>query len=443
MAETAGGRRRAAQTVTVQPTAEQAAWFLAKAGGPPTDQADETRAALDMRLAGGLMTGPGKIAAAATRIHATWLRNPDAVQVVFCDSVPPGGLLDRISEAIMKPGRWEPHEALRRELTTLGVPRAAVRVAQGPWARAARGLPHDWPRNDALSAVVRDGPVRVLVTDTWNAIPGPMPRLAAVHHLDPAATPQGLERRERVIQTAGVQIIRYITAGTTDQGEWQGLDQKRSFPAPRTLAEARSLERAGRQAAARRHAAGDGEAAAIDAQLAACAEPRETVRLSVRAIAGCTRALLPEASNVVLGWNGLGQLAPAGFLDRTGMFIGFGADGWNFDGNWEADGYRAEVRDAIRGYCANLGLASQDEWARYVTPTPMVSAGLSQIDEYCIPVTRALAETAAPAPDRQRVSDMGFPLRTARRFPAAFPPRNQRGQPGTPGPGTGPSPGQQ
>lgn len=74
-------------------------------------------------------------------------------------------------------------------MTALGIPRKAIRVAQGQHPHVVRGLPSDWPHNDALAAVVRDGPVRILVTGTWNAIPVPMPTLAAVHHLDPPATP--------------------------------------------------------------------------------------------------------------------------------------------------------------------------------------------------------------------------------------------------------------
>ncbi len=372
---------RAAETVTVQATVEQSAWFRVHAAGPGpmADQAEQVRAALDMRLSGRPMTGPGKISAAAHRIAAIWHDRPDALQLVFCDSAGIAGLWTPLNPE--NPGfGWDAHQQLHRELSALGVPQAAIRIEQGLHETAY------------LAEIIRDSPVRVLITNTWGALPGPVPALAAVHHLDPPETPEGLDRRERAIPAGDTEIVRYVTGDTPDSAEWQALDRNRQR-STRTEAGASLADQAGREKAARQLALDDPEIASIDALLGSGAAPQETVRLSARAIATRTRAVLPEAAAVVLGWNDLGQLAPAGFLDRRGSFIGWGFDGFTWDNDWESDGYRSELKDAIRPYCANLTRENQGEWSRLTTPPP--SARFTGIREYCIPVERTLAETSS------------------------------------------------
>jgi hypothetical protein len=384
------------------------------------DQAESIRAALDLRLEGRPMTGPGKISTAARRVAAIWQDRPDALQLAFCDCAGITGLWTPFDPD--NPGSsWDAHQELSRELVSLGVPRAVIRVVQGR---------HDWwGLNDELAAEILNSQVRIVITDTWNALPAPLPGLGAVHHLDPPANPGGLDLREGAIQLADVQVIRYITTDCPDSTEWQALDRQRPHAARETASHPKLADRAGREKATRLLTLDDPGLAAIETQLGSATSLEERIWLSARAIAARTRTALPEASAVVMGWNDLGELRPAGFLDRRGHFIGWGTSGLAWDKDWESDAYRREIINALERYCDDLNAENQALWSKLTTPPPAAVARVTGGREYCIPVAQTLAETSIPHSQprpAQSISALDFPSSQASHAPPATPADSRR-----------------
>jgi N12 class adenine-specific DNA methylase len=244
LAQRPGDGRRVPETVTVAPSDDlidyvaslgrRAEAIRNRAVGPEEDNmlkvsGDGRRAALDLRLVGLPQTTPGKVAAAADRIAATWeahrddeYRAPDgtaypvrgSLQLVFCDLGTPG------------PG-WNAYDELREQLTARGLPREAVRFVHE--AKTETDLAR-------LFAACRSGHVAVLIGSTEKMGVGTnvQDRAVALHHLDAPWRPADVAQREgRIIRQGNlndeVQVIRYLAARSFDGYMWQTLERKARF----------------------------------------------------------------------------------------------------------------------------------------------------------------------------------------------------------------------
>jgi len=244
LAKRPGDGRRVPETVTVEPSGDlidyvaslgrRAEAIRNRAVGPEEDNmlkvsGDGRRAALDLRLVGLPQAVPGKVAAAADRIAATWeahhddeYRAPDgtaypvrgSLQLVFCDLGTPG------------PG-WNAYDELRDQLVARGLPRDAVRFVHEAKTDA------DLAR---LFAACRSGHVAVLVGSTEKMGVGTnvQDRAVALHHLDAPWRPADVAQREGRLVRQGnlneeVQVIRYLAARSFDGYMWQTLERKARF----------------------------------------------------------------------------------------------------------------------------------------------------------------------------------------------------------------------
>lgn len=201
---------RVRETVGVSATAGQARVLAELPGdGFLAEGEAEPLAAVDLRLLGERMEGPGKIGAAADRITEIFRRHPAALQVVFCDAWA---------------GEWSAHAELARQLAARGVSAVAARTRDdtGPG-----------PGFASLLRSCLTEQASVLVTGTPPAA-SPLPgRVTAVHHLDPPQSPARLLGRESFISETGrgasmVQVIRYVTEGTSDRAWWESVTTGRA-----------------------------------------------------------------------------------------------------------------------------------------------------------------------------------------------------------------------
>ena len=239
-----GDGRRVPETVTVAPSDDlidyvaglgrRAEAIRNRAVGPEEDNmlkvsGDGRRAALDLRLVGLPQTVPGKVAAAADRIAATWephrddeYQAPDgtaypvrgSLQLVFCDLGTPGP-------------EWNAYDELRDQLTARGLPRETVRFVHE--AKTDTDLAR-------LFAACRSGHVAVLIGSTEKMGVGTnvQDRAVALHHLDAPWRPADVDQREgRIIRQGNlneeVQVIRYLAARSFDGYMWQTLERKARF----------------------------------------------------------------------------------------------------------------------------------------------------------------------------------------------------------------------
>ena len=140
---------------------------------------------------------------------------PGATQIVFCDRGTP------------KKGAWSVYEGLRDAAAALGVPRekiAFIHEAVKPSKRLK------------MQADVRAGRIAVLVGSTEKMGTGlnVQDRLIAEHHMDVPWRPADLEQREgRLIrqgnQNEEVEILNYVTEGTTDTVMWSKVETKAGY----------------------------------------------------------------------------------------------------------------------------------------------------------------------------------------------------------------------
>lgn len=182
---------------------------------------------------------PGKIEAAADKIHGIWtetkdrvypldVKNPDAgddpnpgsLQIVFLDLGTPND-----------EGRFDAYDLMRRELAARGMDPKRVRFM------------HE-ARNDGekaqMFADARNGKIDVLIGSTEKMGVGTnvQKRAVALHHLDAPWRPSDVEQREgRIIRQGNaneklghdVQILQYVTEGSFDTYMWQTLQRKAKF----------------------------------------------------------------------------------------------------------------------------------------------------------------------------------------------------------------------
>lgn len=190
---------------------------------------DGRRAALDMRLVGLRQDEPGKIAAAADRIHGIWAASRDraypgpggqpspirgALQLVFCDLGTP------------REG-WNAYRELRDQLAGLGMPTGMIRFIHDAKTDQAKA---------ALFAACRSGNVAVLVGSTEKMGVGTnvQDRAIALHHLDAPWRPADVAQRDGRILRQGnlnpeVRMYRYVVTGSFDGYSWQILARKAGF----------------------------------------------------------------------------------------------------------------------------------------------------------------------------------------------------------------------
>ena len=137
-----------------------------------------------------------------------------ALQIVFADRGTPSD-------------KWNAYDALRHELTKLGMPAEQIRFM------------HDAATEDekaGLFAACRDGRVAVIVGSTERMGTGTniQHRAIALHHLDCPWRPADVTQREgRIVrqhnQNPEVQVIRYVTKGSFDGYMWQTVTRKATF----------------------------------------------------------------------------------------------------------------------------------------------------------------------------------------------------------------------
>jgi len=236
--------QRLPETIVVEPTdelidyvaslGERADAIRGRAVSPEEDNmlkvsGDGRKAALDMRLAGVPMTGPGKIGAAATRIAGIWRDHRDhaypapgggqmsgrgSLQIVFCDLGTPGD-------------QWNVYDGLRDQLTGMGMPREAIRFIHEARTDEAKA---------ELFAACRAGAVSVLIGSTEEMGVGTnvQARAIVLHHLDCPWRPADVAQREGRILRQGnfnpeIQIIRYVTEQSFDGYMWQTIERKSRF----------------------------------------------------------------------------------------------------------------------------------------------------------------------------------------------------------------------
>ena len=227
--------------ISVEPSAQQSEYMAAlverarmvrnKIVEPSVDNmlkisSDGRRAALDIRLVGGVSDGGNKVVAAAANIarifeetrNYTYGDDDDhtgALQIVFCDVGTP------------HPHQWSVYSELRSQLVSRGIPYdqvAFVHDAKSDQAKAD------------LFAACRDGKIAVLVGSTEKMGVGTnvQQRAIALHHLDCPWRPADVEQREGRILRQGnentsVSIYRYATVGSFDVYMWQTVERKAKF----------------------------------------------------------------------------------------------------------------------------------------------------------------------------------------------------------------------
>lgn len=184
----------------------------------------ERLAALDLRLAGQPMDGPGKISEAAARITSAAGHRPRGLQVVFCEL----GLYYSVRAPLPPgvPSSWDIRSELAGELETHGMPGDSVYSAR-IYDLQKPGATED------LTAKCREGTIKVVLASTSSIsfIRPVLDRVAAVHHLDvPFSTD---DARHRVTACTGKDgavppQFRYFTSGSTDAAGWQAIGEGRS-----------------------------------------------------------------------------------------------------------------------------------------------------------------------------------------------------------------------
>lgn len=182
---------------------------------------------------------PGKIEAAADKIHGIWGEtkdrvyplnpkdpdagddpNPGSLQIVFLDLGTPND-----------EGRFDAYDLMRRELAARGMDASRVRFM------------HE-AKNDAekaqMFADARNGKIDVLIGSTEKMGVGTnvQKRAVALHHIDAPWRPSDVEQREGRIMRQGnlnknlghdVRILQYVTEGSFDTYMWQTLQRKAKF----------------------------------------------------------------------------------------------------------------------------------------------------------------------------------------------------------------------
>jgi hypothetical protein len=190
---------------------------------------DGRKAALDLRLLGMPMTGPGKIEAAADRITELWrAHRDDTYPMPGGQDAPIGGSLQLVFCDIGTPSDdWNVYDELRDELTARGLPREAVRFVHDAKSDRDKG---------ELFAACRAGTVAVLIGSTEKMGVGTNVqfRAIALHHLDCPWRPADVAQREGRILRQGnhnteVQILRYVTERSFDGYMWQTVERKARF----------------------------------------------------------------------------------------------------------------------------------------------------------------------------------------------------------------------
>ena len=133
-------------------------------------------------------------------------------QLVFCDRSTP------------KPDEWNFYQALRDELTTMGLEASKVRFVHDAETDAQRAV---------LFADARAGRISVIIGSTEKLGTGVnvQDRLVALHHADCPWRASDLEQREGRILRQGnqnpeVEIHTYVTEGTYDAVLWQIVTRK-------------------------------------------------------------------------------------------------------------------------------------------------------------------------------------------------------------------------
>lgn len=137
-------------------------------------------------------------------------------QIAFCDRGTPKA-----------DGSWTVYSAIKDELVARGVPAEEIRFIHDAKTPTQRLKLFD----DA-----KIGKVRVLLGSTERMGTGVnvQTRLAALHHVDVPWRPADLEQREgRILrqgnQNSDVEILQYVTAGTTDTVMWGKVESKSRF----------------------------------------------------------------------------------------------------------------------------------------------------------------------------------------------------------------------
>ncbi|UOG23756.1 DEAD/DEAH box helicase family protein (plasmid) [Gordonia amicalis] len=151
-----------------------------------------------------------------TEDRSTVAELPGSVQIAFCDRGTP------------KPdGSWTVYSAIKDELIERGVAAEHIRFIHDAKTPAQRLKLFD---------DCKTGKVRVLIGSTERMGTGVnvQARLAALHHIDVPWRPADLEQREgRILrqgnQNEDVEILQYVTAGTTDTVMWGKVEMKSRF----------------------------------------------------------------------------------------------------------------------------------------------------------------------------------------------------------------------
>lgn len=193
---------------------------------------DGTKCALDVSLVQRSYEDPehSKIHVAAKRIVEIYQRTkdnvykdeigndhprPGALQLVFCDLSTP------------KPGDWNVYDALKRRLTTMGIPAGKIAFMQQAKSDMEKAK---------LFEAARSGSIAVLIgsTETMGTGVNVQRRAIAGHHLDIPYRPDQLTQRNGRIQRQGnqnpeIEIYLYVNEGSFDARKAEIVAKKSHF----------------------------------------------------------------------------------------------------------------------------------------------------------------------------------------------------------------------
>jgi N12 class adenine-specific DNA methylase len=244
LARRPGDGQRVPETVVVQPSAdllayvadlgERAGKVRSRAVRPEEDNmlkvtGDGRKAALDLRLVGLPMTGPGKIEVAADNIAALWHAHRDDIYPApdGQDSPVRGSLQIVFSDLGTPSDGWNVYGELRDQLAVRGVQRTMIRFIHEARTDRDKG---------ELFAACRAGSVAVLIGSTEKMGVGTnvQTRAIALHHLDCPWRPADMAQREGRILRQGnrnkeVRIFRYVTERSFDGYLFQTVERKARF----------------------------------------------------------------------------------------------------------------------------------------------------------------------------------------------------------------------